>query len=61
MVRSSSKWGYSQKCKNGVKSFENVLQNHLANFYRDWHKPFLEEEDSYLFKGRDLRLSKERY
>jgi hypothetical protein len=31
----------SQKCKNGVGSFKNLLQNHWDNFNLTWHKSSL--------------------
>jgi hypothetical protein len=42
--------------KNGVGSFKNLLQNQLTNFNQTWHKSFLGEGDSNLFKRRGINL-----
>jgi hypothetical protein len=59
-VCSNERPGEIIKCKYGVGSFKNLLQNHWANFKKTWHKLSFEGGDSGLFKGRGLPLSKGR-
>ena len=47
--------------KNTLTNFKNlILKNHLANFNQTWHKAFLGEGDSSLFKWRNPPFSKVR-
>ena len=51
---------FSDRLSSVVCLFHLLLQNHLANFNQTWHKVFLGEGDSSLFKWRATPFPKGR-
>ena len=47
-------------CRRNFSHFHLLLQNHWANFNQTWHKTFLGDGDSSLFKWRTPPFSKGR-